>query len=195
MKITVQSFFGSGANSFLQDLARLRIEVFRSFPYLYDGTLHSEQAYLKSFMEASDSVFVVAFDREKVVGVSTGIPLGAEPLEVQKPWRESGLDINKVYYFSESVLQEDYRGYGIGVRFFEEREKWARRLQCNLATFCAVERPDDHPRKPSGYIPLDHFWINRGFRKKEGYTCTMSWKEIDSEQERMNKLQFWYKHL
>ena len=32
----------------VSDLARLRIEIFRDFPYLYDGTLAYEERYIST---------------------------------------------------------------------------------------------------------------------------------------------------
>jgi GNAT superfamily N-acetyltransferase len=36
------------------------------------------------------------------------------------------MDLSRIFYFGESVLLSQYRGQGVGVRFFEEREKAAR---------------------------------------------------------------------
>jgi hypothetical protein len=35
----------------VQDLAQLRITVFREFPYLYDGDLAYEQNYLRTYLD------------------------------------------------------------------------------------------------------------------------------------------------
>ena len=40
----------SEAETAFDDLARLRIEVFRDFPYLYEGDLDYERQYLSTFM-------------------------------------------------------------------------------------------------------------------------------------------------
>jgi hypothetical protein len=46
----------------LEDLARLRIDVFHAFPYLYDGDLAYEQRYLETYLRSQDSALVAAFD-------------------------------------------------------------------------------------------------------------------------------------
>ena len=195
MKIRVRSFTGESANEYKKELARLRIQIFREFPYLYDGTLEYEEKYLETFNESNESIIVVAFKANKVIGASTGIPLKYEPIEVKKPWIDGGYKIDEIYYFSESVLMEEYRGQGIGVNFFEEREKWAKQLNYKIAIFCGVIRKDNHPNRPIDYIPLDKFWKKRGFKKKEGVKCKMSWKEINELEESEKELQFWYKNL
>ncbi|MCB0476392.1 MAG: GNAT family N-acetyltransferase, partial [Flavobacteriaceae bacterium] len=179
MDIIVKPFVGKDIDKYRLELARLRIEVFREYPYLYDGTIAYEEEYLESVVQSEESLFVVAFDDGKVVGVSTGVPLLYEPFEVQKPWVEAGAELSEIYYFSESVLSKAYRGLGVGVKFFEEREKHARQLGYKVATFCGVIRSDNHPNKPEEYKSLDSFWRKRGYHKKPGYTCLMSWKDIN----------------
>ena len=81
---------GEALNQFIPELARLRIEVFRDFPYLYDGDPDYEARYLQTYIEAPDSVIVLAFDGDKVVGASTGIPLKYETDEVKAPFINAG---------------------------------------------------------------------------------------------------------
>ena len=194
--IHIQCYTGSASQPFLTDLARLRIEVFRDFPYLYEGNMAYEKDYLQTFFEAPDSLLVIAQDGDQVVGASTGVPLAFETSEIQQPWREKGYDLEKIFYYGESVLQKAYRGRGIGVRFFEERERWARQLgRFGIATFCGVVRPEDHPRRPAGYIALDRFWERRGFSKTEDLVCYISWKDLDEPAESPKPLHFWCKEL
>jgi len=193
MSIEVKSYIGTNALPYLSDLARLRIEVFREFPYLYDGTVASEETYLSTFAESEESIFVVAFADSDVVGVSTGIPLSAAPMEVRQPWETGGHNIEEIFYFSESVLLKSYRGEGIGIRFIRERERWARRSGYKMVVFGSVVRREDHPLQPKPYYPLDSFWRKRRYLPKEGYQCTRKWKQIDTEEEVENTLQFWYK--
>ncbi len=195
MKLTIQSYTGNQVNLYKKELAALRIKVFREFPYLYDGTLDYEEKYLESLIRSEESIIVVAFADDSVIGMSTGMPLKNEPAEIKQPWTNHGFDVNDIYYFSESVLLKEYRGIGIGLKFFDERESWAKNLNFSEATFCAVIRAEDHPAKPSGYTPLDEFWYKRGYKRKDNLTCKMSWKEVCETMESVKELQFWYKHL
>ncbi|PHN04723.1 GNAT family N-acetyltransferase [Flavilitoribacter nigricans] len=196
MSIQIKAFTGLAGNTYIPALARLRIEIFREFPYLYDGDMAYEEAYLKTFFAAPDSLIVVAFDQDQIVGASTGMPLEHETENIKSPWRAAGHDPARIFYYGESVLRHSYRGQGIGVRFFEEREKWARQLgRFERLTFCAVIRPDDHPLRPKSYTPLHDFWHRRGFGKVEGMSCTMDWKDLDAPEETSKSLQFWQKSL
>ena len=178
------------------DLAGLRIAVFREFPYLYEGSQDYEERYLRTYAEAEGSVIVGAFDGERVVGAATALPLRHEPPELTRPFEERGHDVEEVFYFGESVLLGDYRGHGIGVAFFREREAAAlAHPGIRWASFCAVIRPEDHPRRPPGYVPLDAFWRKRGYEKAPGMIGHITWRDLDEEAESPKPMQFWIKRL
>jgi hypothetical protein len=196
-KIHVERKSGTALIPYIPELARLRIEVFRDFPYLYDGTIEYEQKYLQTYIDHPDSVIVLAFDNDNnsIVGASTAIPMRDETAELQKPFLEHDYDINKVFYCSESVLNKAYRGLGLGIRFFEEREAHAAELGgFEHLTFCCVERPVDHPRRPVDYIPLDKFWNKRSYFKHPELTTSYVWKDLDETEETAKPMIFWLKH-
>ena len=59
----------------IMDVARLRINVFRDWPYLYEGDLEYEQAYLRPYLDSKNAIVVGAWDGDQLVGVSTGAPM------------------------------------------------------------------------------------------------------------------------
>ncbi len=186
---------GQALLDYIPDLARLRIEVFRDFPYLYDGTLEYEEKYLQMYIDHPDSVIVLAFDGSKIVGASTAIPMKHETEELKRPFMDHGYNLDDVFYCSESVLNKDYRGLGLGVRFFEEREAHAAELGgFKHLTFCCVERPADHPRRPKDYLPLDKFWNKRGYFKHPELKTTYVWRDLDDIEETAKPMTFWLKH-
>jgi GNAT superfamily N-acetyltransferase len=180
----------------IADLARLRIAVFREFPYLYDGSLDYEAEYLHTYAQSADSLFVLALDRGRVVGASTGLPLADETAEFQRPLIDGGWNPLRIFYFGESVLLPAYRGQGLGVRFFAEREGYARHLgRFDYCAFCAVERPPEHPRRPLDYQPLNEFWARRGYRHYPGLHTELSWQDLDESAASAKPMSFWLKDL
>lgn len=175
---------------YLDAAARLRIEVFRDFPYLYDGTADYESEYLQAYARCPESIFVLALAGEEIVGVSTGLPLHAADEAFQAPFREVCLDRERIFYHGESVLRHDYRGRGIGHAFFDKREQQARDTGCHSATFCSVLRPATHPLRPGDYRSNEKFWRNRGYEPTELY-AELAWQQIDAAEEQQNTLQFW----
>ena len=183
---------GTGVVDYLQDAARLRISVFREFPYLYAGDEEAEREYLAGYGGCPGSVFVIALGDGKVVGVSTGLPLADAAEAFQAPFKTAGLSPGEWFYCGESVLDPAWRGRGIGHRFFDEREAHARELGLRRTCFCAVERPADHPLRPPGYRPNDLFWGKRGYVKRPDLRARLSWKQVDSAgTEVANDLVFW----
>lgn len=172
-------------------MARLRIEVFRAWPYLYEGTPEYEAEYLQTYLRSSDSLAVLILDGERVVGASTALPLAHET----EPFRAPFSRPEDYFYLGESVLLPAYRGQGWGVRFFEEREAHARRLGYAHTCFAAVQRPAEHPLRPADYVPLDEFWGRRGYRKHPELTTTYAWQDVDQKRETDKPMTFWLKTL
>ena len=195
MTIRVDAITGSALQAYLGDLARLRIEVFRDFPYLYDGDLVYEEKYLRAFASSRDAIIAGAFDGDRLVGAATAAPLRGQASEILAPFVEVQIELAPYFYFGESVLRRDYRGRGIGVRFFELREAQARSMGAKIATFCSVVRPGGHPQRPADYMPLDQFWGHRGYAPVDGRVCEMSWKEIGETEATPKRMQFWEKRL
>lgn len=192
----LQRLSGAAIKAWLPELARLRIQVFREFPYLYDGSAAYEEKYLKIYVDAPDSVMVLVRDGERVVGASSGLPLEAEPPNVIEPFLAHGYDPRRIFYYGESVLLPEYRGRGLGKRFFEEREAHARGLgRFEIACFCAVQRPTDHPRRPASYAPLDALWNRQGFVRHPELQTTFSWQDLDEDQASPKPMVFWLKSL
>ena len=194
--LTLKRLSGEELVRYIPELAQLRIQVFRDFPYLYDGDLAYEERYLQTYIQAPASVIVLAFDGEKVVGASTGIPLKYETDDVKQPFINAGYDIDKVFYCGESVLISAYRGQGAGVAFFEHREAHAREIGgFEYSCFCGVQRPNNHPARPADFVPLDNFWRKRGYEKHPELNTTFSWKELDELNESPKPMTFWMKNL
>lgn len=195
MAIRVETVTGDAMERHFADLALLRTTVFRGWPYLYDGKPDTDGAY-NHYARNPRAGMVVAFDGESAVGCSTCQPLPDEDANITAPFAAHGLPIDRFFYFGESVLLPRYRGQGIGVRFFTEREAHARRVSdADYACFCAVRRVPDDPRRPPDAKPLDTFWRHRGYAPLPGIACTMAWKEVGNSGKVANTLDFWAKSL
>jgi GNAT superfamily N-acetyltransferase len=196
MTIRVASLTGRDIAPALPALARLRIAVFRDWPYLYDGSLAYEEKYLAGLAAAEGAIVVVACDGEDIVGCATAAPMTEVEAQFAEPFRRRGMDIVRIFYCGESVLLPAFRGRGLGHAFFDHREAQARRLGrfANVA-FCAVVRPEDHPLRPKGYVSLDAFWGRRGYAKAKGLLGRFAWKDIDQPGETEKPMQFWVRAL
>ncbi|WP_232830523.1 GNAT family N-acetyltransferase [Oceanicella sp. SM1341] len=191
MSVETRALTGSALTQALPDLARLRIEVFRAFPYLYEGSEDYEQGYVRAYAESRDALVVAALDGSRIVGAATAAPMEDHAAEFAAPFEARGLRLPDILYFGESVLLPEYRGRGLGHAFFDAREAHARALGRPLCAFCAVIRPPDHPARPEGYRPHDAFWGKRGYVPEEGLVAEYSWRDIGAAGESAKPMQFW----
>lgn len=180
----------------LATLARLRIAVFRTWPYLYAGDEAYERDYVSTYAASPRAAIVVARDGDTIVGASTCLPLTDENETMQAPFRHANFDTARIFYFGESVLLPEYRGRGTGVAFFRAREAHARTVSdATHAAFCAVIRDPADPRRPADATTLDSFWRRRGYAPEQNLVCRIRWREIGTEDETEKQLQVWMKRL
>ena len=192
----VLSVHGAAMAPWLDDVARLRIQVFRDFPYLYDGDVTYEARYLASYTRSAGSVLVLALDGDRVVGASTGLPLLDGEAAFREPFEARGMRVEEVFYCAESVLLPEYRGRGLGHRFFDAREAHAGALGgFRYTAFAAVDRAVDHPARPQDYRGHDGFWSKRGYQRQADMRMTLAWKDIGASAESEKSLTFWLRPL
>lgn len=188
-------FHGPELAPHLSALGALRLQVFREYPYLYEGTLDDERHYLQTYVESPSSLVVLAMDGEVAVGATTCLRMSEADAPFRTCFEQAGHDPALICYFGESVLLPTYRGHGIGKQFFAHRETHARALGTHTAAFCAVDRPSDHPQRPADYRQLDGFWQAQGYEKHPEWQATFIWKEIHETAESPKTLTFWTKSL
>lgn len=190
-----QSLQGAAIASQLEPLAHLRLQVFRDWPYLYEGTLDYERHYLETYIACPNSLAVLVWDGAQCIGATTALPMTQAQPEMRVPFEQAGLPVADYLYFGESVVLASHRGLGIGVRFFELREAHALSLDLAHCTFCAVDRPIDHPLKPDDYLGNDRFWQRRGYTRRPELACTFDWQDLDQPALTAHRLSFWTRRL
>lgn len=194
MKVVV--YIGQKVQDLIPQIAQLRIEVFVEYPFLYAGNYEYEMRYLKKFLTMKDAIVVAAFDKDTLVGISTGYPFRYEVEGLQQVFRSAHRDPSGYFCFGESVLRKSYRGQGIGKKFFEERESHVNRLgSYKHICFYTSARPLDDPKHPLDFRPLGPFWKSRGFVEHPELTGTVSYQEIGEKEETPKKMIFWIKDL
>ncbi|WP_324753451.1 GNAT family N-acetyltransferase [Roseovarius sp. Pro17] len=193
--IDLRTLSGPTLEDALEDVARLRIEVFRSYPYLYDGDLAYETQYLQTYRDSPGAILIGAFDGARLVGASTGTPMEDHADDFAAALNGQGLDPARIFYCAESVLLPAYRGHGIGHAFFDRREAHARALGRDASVFCSVVRPKGHSLRPESYRSLDAFWRARGYAPLLGAIARFRWKDLDQPGETDHDLQLWMRDL
>ncbi len=106
--MTYKTFKSEEIKTIFEDLANLRITVFRDYPYLYEGTLEYEKEYLQTYVRSEKSFLFTVFAGDKMVGATTCIPLADETGEVKNPSLKLGWTLilffilGKVSYYRNS---------------------------------------------------------------------------------------------
>ncbi|GAB3997453.1 GNAT family N-acetyltransferase [Spirosoma daeguense] len=183
---------GSAIADVFDELAALRITVFRDYPYLYEGSTDYEKAYLQTYVRSDRALLFAVYDNDQMVGATTCIPLVDETAELRKPFENATFDLERIFYFGESILLAPYRGLGIGHRFFDEREAHARSFGTfDTTCFCAVDRGDNHPAKPADYRPNDTFWLKRGYEKIPSLQSSLEWPDLGETESTPKPMIYW----
>lgn len=195
MSLEVRALRGADLEAALDDVARLRIAVFRDWPYLYDGTVEYERQYLQSYRDNPGALLVGAFDLGQLVGASTSTLMEDHAEAFAAPFKATGIALTDILYGAESVLLPAYRGRGIGHRFFDLREEHARAMGRKYVAFCSVKRPDDHPLRPASFRTNDAFWRGRGYAPLPGVVAEFAWKDVGQVEETKKPLQFWMREV
>lgn len=193
--IDLRALTGAALDAALDEVAALRIAVFRDWPYLYDGSLQYERDYLQSYRTSPGAIVVGAFDGDRLVGAATGTPMEDHAAEFAAPFAALEIPLNQIFYCAESVLLPAYRGQGIGHGFFDQREAHARALGCKYVAFCSVVRPDDHPSRPVAARSNDAFWRGRGYAPLLGVVAEFEWVDLGQSNASRHPLQFWMRAL
>ncbi len=207
----ILTLVGREAEPAIPALSTLRATVFREWPYLYDCEERYEREYLAVMFNAPDVVLVLAMCCDQIVGASTALPLEQEHDEFIQPFRDAGIDPGRVFYLAESVLLKEFRGQGVGHRFFDEREAHALRLhqaaidleasetqpngRFDYLTFAGVLRDADDPRRPADCRDLAPFWKKRGYTMDAALRTTYPWREIGQAEETYQPMQFWIRPM
>ncbi|MGI9426629.1 MAG: GNAT family N-acetyltransferase [Hyphomicrobiaceae bacterium] len=201
MSVRIERLTGAALGCGLDAVARLRMTVFREWPYLYDGDLDYECDYLAGFAAGAGSIIVTANDADDIVGAATAAALAEHTEDFGPLLERHGWPPDDIFYLGESVLLSAYRGAGIGHAFFDHREAHARDLMAGGSynfthfAFCGVVREPLDPRRPVDYRPLDPFWENRGYDRVEGLIGHYDWLEIGAQTETRHAMQFWARKL
>jgi len=195
-ELDLREYRGSEIVDCLDAVADLRMDVFREWPYLYEGDVEYEKRYLDVYARSPRAYALVVYAGERPVGATTAMPLADEDRALQKPFIDARMDVDRIFYNAESVLLPAWRGRGLYRRFFEAREDHARAFgDYELITFCGVQRPPDHPLRPPDHRPLDPVWRHFGYEPRPELIAHFPWRDIGEAHETEKPLMFWTRPL
>jgi len=195
MAITEQFLRGPAVGDCLDGIASLRLAIFREYPYLYAGQRDQELAYLQLYAKSPAAFVITVNAAGTLVGAVTGIPLIHELEQLISPLQGTTYPIEKIFYVGELLFLSLYRNQGLGSQLLATLEDHVRSLQVYRYLTCAtVIRPDKHPLRPDGYVPINRFLERHRFAPLPGVTTQFAWQEVDGCSHD-HLMQFWLKEL
>ncbi len=195
MTLDVRSLTGADLDAALDDVARLRIAVFRDWPYLYDGDLDYERRYLSTYRDSPGAILVWRLRRGAPCGCRDRHADGRSRRRIRRGLCQDRAAAGARVLLRRVRAPARIPGQGIGHRFFDAREAQARRLGRSHVAFCSVKRPDDHPARPAQARTNDAFWRKRGYAPLPGVMADFAWKDLGEREETRKPLQFWLRAL
>lgn len=187
---------GTEIKNYSDELAKMRLEYFKGFPYLYEGNLENERRNFRKLTDNWRSILLIALEGQEIAAVSTATPLDSGYVDVpQDIFRNMGFINQDLYYFGEIIVHQKFQGKGLASQIFKEQEDYAGILGYQGVCFLAVERDHNHPLKPVGYQENDSIWEHLGYQKTNKVVF-LEWPTALSNgkvENIKNKLVFWIK--
>lgn len=198
--LRLETHLGPAILPYVRDVAAMRIEGFRDFPYLYEGTYEYEAKYLEGYAKEPRAMLIRVLDGDRLAAVATSTPLASSAdivAEAPERFAALGHDPATFYYYAEILVKKAFRGRGIAEMIYRERERWAKQWGYENLCLAVVQRPPDHPLRPADYKSPERIWIRHGFTKTS-VEIVYNWPTIlpgGKVEELDNPMTFWMRVL
>lgn len=181
-------------------VASLRINVFREYPYLYDGNFKEEMDDLEHCAQLPHNAIAIAYHKNTPIGFLYGIPLVEFQSHFENPvidlFKEKNLQPETCYYFADVIILPEHRGNHLTKKLFDVLEAYAQENGYSSASFI-TENHEVHPLKPVDYKSLAPLWTYLQY-KKTGLQSEGSWQthQPDGSIKKQKHLaDIWFKQL
>ncbi len=196
--LSIKVFKGDEISPYVKGITDIAIEVYKEYPYLYDGTEEEYLPFIDYYSHSSFGIASLLFDGDRPVGVAIGMPLNEMRDRFKDPLLAARPDENleKIYYLGEFLLINEYRGKGYGKKLYKQLENLVKENgEYSKLCFCKIVEWDYHPLMPNGYLPMDGFWIKQGFEICDDITVSVYWDDVGTNENSIHHLVYWMKNL
>ena len=201
--MSVEMVQGEAISRYEHFIIEWRLQYFKEFPYLYNGTLVQEKEFSAQYIKEPSARVIVAknegdfcgyCEEDYFLGFATGISVSESTLaEVLEPVLDQP---RETYYIGEVIFSKAARGKGLldaCLSYLDEIRKMGYTKVC----FITVQRDENHPMRPAHYRDGEAAWLHFGFEKSE-QTITVPWDTIQPNGSTVltdNVLNVWVKNL
>lgn len=200
MNVTVEILTGKDVQKYIVLLSRLRIDNFKEYPYLYEGSMEYEKQCMQGYMSCPHCAFAIAKVDGKIAGALTGIPLVSDSSignDAEKIFKLNNLSPSEYYYYGEIFVLKKFRNLAVAASLFAAQNSKVKGLGYKYAVMLTVVREENHPLKPKKYRSPDQLWTRAGFSRMD-LVLNCRWPTIQpdgSVKDINNFLEFWAKKL
>jgi len=180
---------GSQIEPCLEMLGQFRIDIFREYPYLYDGDMAYEAAYLQRYAQSQDGVLCLLLDEQGIRGACTGLPLMDEDASFQAPFEKH--EQQHIFYIGEVMVRANARGQGLGPQLIKAMLDQIDMQRFPIQCLYTVDRGDAHPAKPAQYRAPDYLWQRFGFSLVPEKLAYFSWKDLGDRHATSKPMRVW----
>ena len=189
----MKTLLGQEILSHIREISDITMNVFKEYPYLYEGTEQEQWEYVdKRYCKQPNSVVCMASREGRLVGVVMGVPMNQAPLKYQTPFLNQGIDLSKLFYIGEMTILQGHRQTGVRQKLCEElKSHILKKGFYECITFCEIVRPHDDPKRPKNYHDHDRAWESLGFVKDNTRKTVSAWNENGGTQEIDHTMVYW----
>lgn len=191
--LTLSTLSGSEARKYFQQIASMRINMFKGYPYFYEGSFDCEKEYLESYFNSTHSKVLLVLKDEQIVGFSTSIPL-KEMEVVRSAFSKKQIDTSQYLYIGETLIEEPFRTPELLRKISEFHEAQAKNTGYSRLVCMVVKRDHSHPLRPANYRALEPVQ-DLGYKLLEEIEVKQKWERTDTHQREENCLDIWTKPI
>ncbi len=199
-RYTIRLVTGKDLIHLIDFIAQQRVEFYKGYPYLYDGTLEGQRQELTWYFSVPGVVAAVTYFGDVPVAYASGTPLTPYMqrhfAEFAHVCKSNDIDPNEHFHIVDVVVLPEYRGHNLVRRMFEKLESYAQDLGFASISLSS-ESHEHHPLKPKNYRNTDSMWQKLGYTKTDMF-IHFSWETIQlSGPSKMEKhaMSYWMKQL
>lgn len=181
--IEITLLHGSEITNYTELIGQWRIQYFREFPYLYQGTMEYEAKYLAGLVSNPHAVVAVARDNAQIIGFVTALPLVSDfdiVKEFNAHFQTLNRNIQDYCYIGEIIIHPDYRGNGLALEMTQRIEQDMQQRGFKGACFLCVVRDPDHPLRPADYLEIDGLCQRANYIKTD-IVSQFEWPTIQAD--------------
>lgn len=198
--VTIEIVTGRDIANYINAIADFRINIFKEYPYLYEGNIDAEYDYLKNYLTNNQSILVIAKSQKKIIGLATGVPVMSDfPLlqGVRDEYLRRNIDPSLYYYYGEVIIDKNFRGKKIGSKLRQLMDEKIKTWNFHNVCVFTVIREKEHALRPKNYIDMEKILEHLGFQRS-GYEIHCKWPTIinkDKVEIIENTMELWEKRI